>query len=514
MNILIVHGYFLEGNGSNIYVYNLAKEIKKNGHRAIILSQENKVNDYSLVDRIYEFSFGNKTKKMTYKSSASGYGECILIKPEIQGVLPMYKKEEIEGFEVREFHEMKNQEIYSYSNLIISAVENILEEINIDLIISTHLFPEPFITEIVRKKHPRIKHYCIVDGNCFYYSYYKNKSLKDFITPIFSRVDSLIFLNREIIFDLIQEFPGCSESIKLKGNYIPAGVDTEVFTMAVTPEDKNRVFENLKYKIRNDKGDTSFLENFDWENNLNIMTYGDFSLEKGIPLLFIIFPFIREFFPEAKLYIAGKGGNKKKCEKLIKYLSEGNRKDFYLVLEDLTKEYAKKYGKDNAYEICYLNILDPVFAEKYFKCGLGIDSQIEFAGYLNHGKLSHLVSLMDLCVFPVIAKEGFSISVIEALSSGVPVVIPDNTGMSDIEESLRKIYQNDFDIKEYKEIKQDENFLDNIILNITYLLNYIKSNKENAGTENIKRKVSEEIIKNYSWFSVYENIIKTSRNRS
>lgn len=29
MNILIVHGYFLEGNGSNIYVYNLAKEIKK-----------------------------------------------------------------------------------------------------------------------------------------------------------------------------------------------------------------------------------------------------------------------------------------------------------------------------------------------------------------------------------------------------------------------------------------------------------------------------------------------------
>ena len=44
------------------------------------------------------------------------------------------------------------------------------------------------------------------------------------------------------------------------------------------------------------------------------MNYGDFSLEKGIPLLVIIFPFIREFFPEVKLYIAGRGENKGKLK--------------------------------------------------------------------------------------------------------------------------------------------------------------------------------------------------------
>ena len=514
MNILIVHGYFLEGNGSNIYVYNLAKEIKKNGHRAIILSQENKVNDYSLVDRIYEFSFGNKTKKMTYKSSASGYGECILIKPEIQGVLPIYKKEEINGLETREFHKMKNHEIYSYANLIVSAMENILEEINIDLVISTHLFPEPFITEIVRKKYPKLRHLCIVDGNCFYYSYYKNKNLKEFITPIFPRVDSFIFLNEEIIKDLIQEFPGCSEKIEMKKNFIPPGVDSDLFKAIYNPEDKNRVYENLKYKISNDNGDASFLEDFNPRKDLKILSYGDFSLEKGIPILVLIFPFIKKYFPEVKLYITGEGENKKKCEKLINYLSEGSRKEFYSLLEELVEEYGEKYGKDNIYEICYFNIFDKTFAEEYFNAGVGIKQNIYFTGYLNHSKLSDFISLMDLCVFPVLAKEGFSISVIEAMSAGIPVIIPENTGMSDIAKILREIYQEETDIQEYKEINQDQKFLDNIIINIIYILTFIQNNQDNGKYEDLKRKIAEEVSKKYSWLSVYENVIKISRNRS
>lgn len=514
MNILIVHGYFLEGNGSNIYVYNLAKEIKKNGHRAIILSQENKVIDYSLVDRIYEFSFGNKTKRMTYKSSASGYGECILIKPEIQGLLPVYKKEEFDGFETREFHKMKNYEIYSYANHIINAMENILEEIKIDLIISTHLFPEPFIVEIVKRKHPKIKHLCVVDGNCFYYSYYKNKNLKDFIVPIFSRADSFVFLNKEIISDLVQEFPGCSDYIINKESFIPPGVDTDLFKKISSLEDKKRVFENLKYKIKNDNGDTFFLEDFSFQETLKIMTYGDFSLEKGIPLLVIIFPFIRELFPEVKLYIAGRGKNKGKCEKLIHYLSEGKRNEFFSLLGELVKEFGEKYGGDNVYELCYYNIIDPVFAEKYFSTGSGIEKYIYFTGYLNHGKLPDLLSLMDLCVFPVVSREGFTISVIEAMACGVPVIIPESTGMSEIENTLKEIYEKEAEIEDYKVIKQDEKFLDNIIINIIYLLKFIKENRETNKIEILKRKISEEISKKYSWFSVYENIIKISKNRS
>ena len=69
------------------------------------------------MDRIYEFSFGNKTKRIINPVP-------ILIKPEIQGLLPVYKKEEFNGFETREFHKTKNNEIYSYANHIINAMEN------------------------------------------------------------------------------------------------------------------------------------------------------------------------------------------------------------------------------------------------------------------------------------------------------------------------------------------------------------------------------------------------------
>ncbi len=105
-----------------------------------------------------------------------------------------------------------------------------------------------------------------------------------------------------------------------------------------------------------------FLEDFSFQETLKIMNYGDFSLEKGIPLLVIIFPFIREFFPEVKLYIAGRGENKGKCEKLIYYLSKGKRNEFFSLLGELVKNFGEKYGA-----IMYMNFVTIILLIRYLQ---------------------------------------------------------------------------------------------------------------------------------------------------
>ena len=515
MNILIVHGYFLEGNGSNIYVRNLAKEIKKNGHRVIILSQESQAKDYSLVDRVYEFTFGNKIKRMTYKNPVSSKGECILIKPEIQGVLPVYKKEDVFGYQTVEFHKMKPAEIHNYTNLIANAVENILCEIQIDLIISTHLFPEPYIVENVRRKlSHNIKHFCIADGNCYYYSYLKNKSLKEYIVPAFLKTHNIIFQNEEIYIDIIREFPDYKERINSKSEIIPPGVDNDIFQPVYSIQPKNRIIENLRYKIKNDNGDASFLENFNFENRLNILSYGNFSLEKGIPLLIIVFPFIRKFIPEVNLYIAGFGQEQKKLKQLIEFLSRGMKKEYYNLLELLMENFESEDDQKNFYEICYLNLMDPEFSQEYFRQGKDIDNLIHFVGYMEHSKLSDFISLMDLCIFPIISKEGFSISVIEAMASGVPFVVSSNIGMGKTEKKIRDIYINEFGIDDYKEVIHDDKFLDSLIFDAVILLRYIKDNKDNNKLDELKLRLSSEASRQYSWFLVYENLMYNFFQRS
>ena len=98
------------------------------------------------------------------------------------------------------------------------------------------------------------------------------------------------------------------------------------------------------------------------------------------------------------------------------------------------------------------------------------------------------------------SREGFSISVIEAMACGDPVKIPESTGMSEIENTLKEIYEKEAEIEDYKVIKQDEKFLDNIIINIIYLLKFIKENRETNKIESLKRKISEEISKNIHGF--------------
>lgn len=510
MNILIVHGSFLEGSGLNSYVCNLAKEIKKNGHRVIIISQENKIIDYSLIDCICEFSYENKNKRIIYKSNVNSTGNCILVKPELYGVLPMHKKEDIKEYKTFNIYEMDNYQINNYTKTMKDAIENILEEVRIDYIISTHLFPESTAVELIRTKYPYIKHCCVIDGESINYSFSNNKKLRKFITPVLLGAQSLIFLNKDNIKKLTDEFPGFTELIKLKSNYIPPGVDTKSFKLIDNEFEKRVILENLRYKLKNENEDITFLNDVNGEEKLNILSYGDFSLEKGIPLLILLYPFIKGKIPNVELYISYSRIEEERYKALIRFLSEGLKEEFYDLLDSIVIEFNESNYKNNLYEVFQYNIKDPAFAETYFKLARGISKNIKFVGNIGQNKLADLINLMDLCVFPIIIEKGFPTSGIEAISSGVPVVLTSNSSFFKIDKIIRDIYQDEFNIYDYKEVCNQDTFLDNLIFNISTLLSFIKDNKNNGKTIKLKRRISEIISEENLWSYTYEEIKKTS----
>src|SRR4029453_16143437 len=118
MRILIFHGYLLRGTGSNIYNANLARALARLGHEVHLLCQDRET-------KIEGVEIHN---------------------PEIGGLLPVYVKDPYEGFEVKAFPELSEEELARYLDANVAAVREVAERIGgADVALANHLVMGPAI---------------------------------------------------------------------------------------------------------------------------------------------------------------------------------------------------------------------------------------------------------------------------------------------------------------------------------------------------------------------------------
>ncbi|HEX8753467.1 MAG TPA: glycosyltransferase, partial [Solirubrobacterales bacterium] len=118
MRVLLFHGYMLRGTGSNIYNANLAPALARLGHEVHLLCQDREV-------RLKGVQVHN---------------------PDIHGLLPVYVKDPYEGFEVKAFPELSEEELDRYLEANVAAVRSVAEAVGgIDAALANHLVMGPAI---------------------------------------------------------------------------------------------------------------------------------------------------------------------------------------------------------------------------------------------------------------------------------------------------------------------------------------------------------------------------------
>ncbi len=118
MRVLVFHGYMLRGTGSNIYNVNLARALARLGHEVHLLCQDREV-------RIEGVQIHN---------------------PNIHGLLPVYVKDPYEGFEVKAFPELTDEELDRYIDANVAAVREVAERVGgVDAALANHLVMGPAI---------------------------------------------------------------------------------------------------------------------------------------------------------------------------------------------------------------------------------------------------------------------------------------------------------------------------------------------------------------------------------
>src|SRR5258705_13475832 len=116
MRVLLFHGYMLRGTGSNIYTANLARALASLGHEVHLLCQDRQV-------ELEGVQIHN---------------------PDIHGLLPVYVKDPYEGFEVKAFPEMSDEELGRYIEANVAAVREVAAAVGgFDAALAGHLVMGP-----------------------------------------------------------------------------------------------------------------------------------------------------------------------------------------------------------------------------------------------------------------------------------------------------------------------------------------------------------------------------------
>ena len=206
---------------------------------------------------------------------------------------------------------------------------------------------------------------------------------------------------------------------------------------------------------------------------------------KGIAELIMTMPYLKEKHSDLEFHIVGDGTYETNMRHMLQGMYTNNINKFK------NGAMEKKDSKKESFVSSHIDL------DKYFKnCK---DGFITYYGFMEHCKLSKLLSSCDLTVVPSKAPEAFGIVIIEAMASGVYPICADHSGLSNVVDLIGKYNE---EITRYMRIKQGKYGIDmdHMIKSIDKAINYVKK------TEGLANKLIS-ISKNFNWRVICSKIM-------
>jgi glycosyltransferase involved in cell wall biosynthesis len=372
MRVLIFHAFLLRGTGSNVYNASLAQALARLGHEVHLLCQDRRAEELDWV-------------------GGSGPGSVTVHVPDIGGLLPVYVADHYEGFEVKTFPELSDEELDRYLDSNVAAVRRVVEEFGKpDAALANHLIMGPAIVaraglEFAIKVHGSDLSYAVRPHPERFVPFAREGSDAASGLLVGSRYTA------EDLWDTVGD-PELPERTRLG----PPGVDTREFRP--TPEDEAlAAVRALAGRIQGEEPDDSFGRDGpaaaralgEWvQGSPRVLFVGKLIRNKGVDLLAAAWPAVLEENPGARLLLAGFGDLREELEAQIR---------------DLGEEVA---------------------------------SSISVSGRLEHAEVAEVMPAARVLVMPSVFPEAFGMVAAEAAACGVPPVSADHSGMREVSREL------------------------------------------------------------------------------
>jgi glycosyltransferase involved in cell wall biosynthesis len=375
MRILVFHGYMLRGTGSNIYNANLARALANLGHEVHLLCQDRET-------RIEGVEVHN---------------------PDIHGLLPVYVKDPYEGFEVKAFPELSEEELDRYIEANVSAVRAVAERVGgIDLALANHLVMGPAILARAGVAPFAAK----IHGSALEYTVKPHPRFLPYAREGMEAAQGVLVGSRhtaESLWAALPEVAGLEEKTRLG----PPGVDTDEFSPGGKREPR-------------------------------IVFVGKLIVSKGVDLLLAAWPLVRAEHPDAKLEVAGFGEYEAGLRRLLEALERGDIND---AREVALAGWGIEGGEEKPLPILSAFLADP--PSGYVEAAEDAAGSVEFIGRLEHDEVAELLPGAEALVMPSTFPEAFGMVAAEAAACGVLPVSAGHSGMLEVSRQLMEALPGD-----------------------------------------------------------------------
>jgi len=534
--IAILHGYLLEGSGSNLWTRSIIQSLCISGETVHLLCQENHTELYDFIcEAILYHSNGNK--ETILKREPVYPGKCIMHKPKLGNTLPVYVIDKYEEFsDPQPMINLGDTEIEKYLQTNIKVLTQIVDDNQVKVILANHAVLMSVVAQQVAKKR-KIPYAIMPHGSAIEYAVKKDKRYFKYAEHAFDKAQRIYVIGKEIR-NRVKELFTAIPAIESKMLELNLGVNTSLFNPVKVKNRKDKInelyellkdvqrgktnlhFQSMQNELKADISKQKLMEivnasasynakltddnveerlqMIDWDHEKIILFVGRLISSKGLHSIVTALPEILAAEPNTRLIVVGHGPQREPLEALIWALQNGHT-DLVLNIinwgSELESNGERSLEETQLYfdHLKKTNELDNYFkkAQKYID-----KSKILFTGYLTHRELSCLFPTCDVAIFPSVVAEAGPLVFLEAMASGCFPIGTYFAGMAaSIDSVAQAVPQDVADLMKLSP-RADQTVLD-IITKVKKAL-YVD--------ENYKEKLRDVAIEKYDWKNISEKL--------
>jgi glycosyltransferase involved in cell wall biosynthesis len=421
MRVLIFHGYLLRGTGSNVYNASLAQALARQGHEIHLFCQDHHAGELDWV---------RENENITVHL------------PDIGGLLPVFVADRYEGFEVKTFPELSEEQLDRYLDANVSAVRRVVDEFGEpDAALANHLIMGPVILA-----RAGLSFALKIHGSDLSYTVRPHpERFVPFAREGTAAAAGILAGSSHTARDLFETVP--DPSLRERTRLGPPGVDVHRFRPH--PADQAlRHLEGLAIRLESEaagEGDDSFERDApaiaaalrEWAaGDARVLFVGKLLVNKGVDLLAAAWPLIhrarRAAGAEApRLLYVGFGAYEPGLRALVEALAAG---DLDAAREVAANGRTYESGEEGSLSILSAFLADP--PEGYAEAAREAAGSVLIGGRLEHDEVADVMPAADAFTMPSTFPESFGMVPAESAACGVPPVSADHSGMREVSRLL------------------------------------------------------------------------------
>ena len=458
--ICLLHGYLLEGSGSNLWTRAIIEALVRAGTTVHLMAQENHPDRYPAIIESRHY-LPDGTVDRWHNPERAFSGGCILHRPELGDTLPVYVWDRYEDFgRVVPMVDLSDAEINDYLDRNEVVLQRIVDENGITALHANHAVLMSVVAQRISARNG-IPFSIMPHGSALEYALKRDVRFLRLAAAAFNAAGKVFVHGEEMrhrVRSLLPEVP-----LEHKFSDLHLGVDTRQFKviprsqrsdnmrqLAASLQNKERgrtqtqtqaleegllgsiteselvcVMDEAR-KFDNKAPDAQLEDQLaaeNWNEVPTLLYVGRLISTKGVQSVLAALPLLIEERPDLRVFMVGHGPLREPLEALLWALRHGERTLVDLIvsrgraLEGAPEGHADDTSLSQVEH--FLNSLDHDAREHYFGAAQRLKPDtVLFTGYLTHHELRLLFPCCDVSVFPSVVREAGPLVFLEALASG------------------------------------------------------------------------------------------------